>query len=442
MLYMAHTFGKLQKKVERFLEDHLHGLENDERVEALSWYCQGLALEIPQKSVLGMAAAMAPENMQQRRQRMQRAVTRGRFTHEDVFERLQTTIFETSAAYIDAYALDDSGIAKKGELSPGVQRQYSGTLGKVDNCQVVVSLHAVSDDFSACLGAELYLPESWVHDEVRLDKAGVPDDRRRLRTKPEIGIELLRAARANGAPRRPVVADAGYGDSNEFRDGVTELGLDFVVGVSSNTTVWPPGARPAVPKHSGQRGRPHSYEYDPKGKEPIRIDKLAAKYWRTGKFKKVRWRTGTKGPLSGKFYAVRIKSAERRTKGRRAGEDLWLLIERDESRPSKFKYYLSSLAETVSLKKLVRIAKVRWKIERDYQNLKQKLGLDRYEGRSWGGLHRHIAMGALIHAFLSIHREDFSPGGHSTLDLGGLSPCPHCGSHALERSVPDLRAAI
>lgn len=440
---MAHTFGKLQRLVEQFLDDHLDGLDNAERVEALSWYCQGLGLELPQKSILGIAKSFAPDDVEPCRQRMQRAVNRGHFTHEDVFERLQTTVFETSANAMDAYALDDTGVAKKGTQSPGVQRQYSGTLGKVDNCQIVVSLHGVSDEFSCCLGAELFLPESWLDDTQRLDKAQVPGDRRKHRTKPEIAIELLRAARANGAPTRPVVADAGYGDSRDFRDAITDLGLNYVVGISANTTIWPPGSKPAVPAPSGKRGHPHRYEYDPNGREPIRVDKLADRYWRSGKFKLVRWRMGSKAALEGKFCALRIKSAERRTKGRQAGDDIWLLIERDETRKSKFKYYLSSLPESASLKKLVRLAKVRWKIERDYQDLKQKLALDRYEGRTWGGLHRHLALAALIHAFLSIYREDFSPGGHTeTLDVGRLPPCPRCGAHALEGNMYHVSAPV
>lgn len=440
---MAHTFGRLQRLVEQFLDDHLDGLENEERVEALGWYCQGLGLDLPQKSIRGMAMAMVPDDVEHCRQRMQRAVNRGRFSHEVVFERLQGTVFGSSAGKLDAYAIDDTGFAKKGDKSVGVQRQYSGTLGKIDNCQVLVSMHGISDEFSACLGGQLYLPQDWVDDPARLDEAKVPDEHRIMRTKPQIAVELLQAAANNGAPRRPVVADAGYGDSCDFRDAVVELGWDYVVGVSSNTTVWPPGARPTKPHASGKPGRPHSREYDPKGKEPVRIDQLAATYWRSGKFRSVRWRRGTKGGLEAKFCALRVRSAERRTKGRSSGAEIWLLIERDNTRSSKFKYYFASLPQAVSLKKLVRLAKVRWRIERDYQDFKQKLGLDQYEGRSWGGLHRHLAMAALIHAFLSIYREDFSPDpGCRPMDLGGLPSCPHCGAHALVGELPRMFQAV
>ena len=418
---MGHTYGTLERRLESFLEDHLDGLENEERVEALSWYCQGLGIPTPDKTVRSMAIAQSPKSVEARRQRMQRAVTHGRFSHEQVLERLQTTVFEGAAGDIDAYAIDDTGIAKKGTKSPGVHRQYSGTMGKIDNCQVLVSFHAVSDEFSTCLGIELYLPEAWTSSKARLDQAKVPDDRREHRTKSKIAIDLLQKAVRNGAPQRPVVADAGYGDSRDFRDAVSAIGLSYVVAVSSNTTVWPPGAEPRVPPREGKVGRPFSRDYDANGQSPQRVEAIAKRYWKSGKFREVIWRQGSQKPLSGKYIALRVKSAERRTKGRRAGPEVWLLIERDESRESGFKYYLSSFPETTSLKKLVRTAKVRWRIERDYRDLKQKLGFDRYEGRTWGGLHRHLAMAALLHAFLSIHREAFSPGPDESMDLVTVS---------------------
>lgn len=440
---MKHTYGQLERTLEGFLESHLQDLENEERVEALAWYCQGLGLELPNKTVLGIATRLNPDNVEHCRQRMQRALQLGRFAHGAVFQRIQATVFETAPDLIAAYALDDTGIAKKGKSSVGVQRQYSGTLGKVDNCQVVVSLHGVSNDFGVCLGAELFLPESWIDDDERLDKSRVPEDHRCVWKKPEIALRLLKAAVENGAPRRPVVADAGYGDSRDFRDGIAELGLPYSVGVSSNTCVWPVGAAPATPKPTGQVGRPPSYERDPGGKEPIRVDRYAEKLWRSGKFKSVTWRRGTKGPLRGKFCAVRLRSAERRTRDRKASEPLWLLIERDPSRASGFKFHLSNLPEGISLKKLVSVTKVRWHIERDYQDMKQNLGFDRYEGRTWGGFHRHLAMVALMHAFLSLHREAFSPDlSCKSVDMGGLSPCRTCGAHALGGPLPHLQEAV
>jgi SRSO17 transposase len=239
------------------------------------------------------------------------------------------------------------------------------------------------------------------------------------------------------------VADAAFGDSRDFREGISALGLPYSVGISSNTCVWPTGAAPATPKPTGRRGRPPSYERDPRGKQPIRVDKYAEKLWRSGKFKALAWRRGTKGPLRGKFCAVRIRSAERRTKNRKASEPQWLLIERDLTRDSGFKYYLSTVSERTPLKKLVRVTKVRWHIERDYQDMKQNLGFDRYEGRTWGGFHRHLAMVALMHAFISLHREGFSPDLiEEPVDMGRLSPCPNCGAHALGGALPHLSEAV
>jgi SRSO17 transposase len=172
---VAKTYAQLRNTLDGYLTHHLSGLENDERVEALGWYCQGLGLEVPDKTVYGIAGRVAPDSVESVRQRMQRALQRSRFAHDDVFERLQRTVFETSAKRVAAYCVDDTGFEKKGSLSVGVQRQYSGTLGKIGNCQVAVSLHGVSDDFSACLGARLYLPKEWIADDARLSRARVPD---------------------------------------------------------------------------------------------------------------------------------------------------------------------------------------------------------------------------------------------------------------------------
>ena len=185
------TYAALRDSLDAFLSSHLAGLENEERVEALLWYCQGLGLEIEGKTALGLATRLAPETVQATRQRMQRALARGRFDHDVVFARIRETVF--CSGQMQAYCFDDTGIAKKGELSVGVQRQYSGTLGKVGNCQVIVSLHGVSDSFGACLGAELYLPKSWSESKQRRQQAKVPDNLS-FRTKWEIALELMSAA--------------------------------------------------------------------------------------------------------------------------------------------------------------------------------------------------------------------------------------------------------
>ncbi len=397
------TFAALRDTLDEFLTGHLDGLENEERIEALGWYCQGLGFEVEAKTALGLAAAMNPEGVQARRQRFQRALQLGRFEHTEVFSRLQETVFESGL--MQAYCIDDTGIAKKGTRSVGVQRQYSGTLGKVGNCQVIVSLHGISDSFGACLGLQLYLPQSWDAPELRV-QAKVPDAVT-FKKKWEIALELVDAARENGGPTLPVLADAGYGDSREFREGLRGRGIKYVVGVSSQTSVWRPGTKVEVPNRAGP-GRPHTRAEAIDGSKPVLVDVLAREMHEAGDFKTICWRRGTKGPLQAEFGAVRIRSAERRTKKMPPGDEEWLLVEREKN--GDFKYYFASMSSRASLKTLVRVAKMRWHIERDYQDMKQELGFDRYEGRSWGGLHRHLAMVALMHAFIALQLEAFSPG--------------------------------
>lgn len=410
------TFAALRDNLDDFLTSHLAGLENDERVEALAWYCQGLGFETEAKTALGLAGAMMPDSIQATRQRMQRALQLGRFDHGQVFERLQQTVFESGR--MQAYCIDDTGIAKKGDVSVGVHRQYSGTLGKVGNCQVIVSLHGVSDSFGACLGLQLYLPESWCDDALRREHAKVPKGIS-FQRKWEIALGLLDAARAGGGPTLPVVADAGYGDSRDFREGLRARGLKYVVGVSSQTSVWWPETTLVVPRRHGP-GRPHTRAVALEGGKPVLIEVLANEMLAAGEFKRICWRMGTKGPLDGEFAALRVRSAEKRTKGMPPGDEEWLIVEREKT--GEFKYYLSSLSERSTLTSLVRLAKMRWHVERDYQDMKQELGFDRYEGRSWGGLHRHLAMVALMHAFIALHMEDFSPSAVSEeMDLERVS---------------------
>ncbi len=405
------TFAALRDTLDEFLTGHLEGLENEERVEALGWYCQGLGFEVEAKTALGLAAATNPEGVQARRQRFQRALQMGRFEHTEVFSRLQETVFESGL--MQAYCIDDTGVAKKGTRSVGVQRQYSGTLGKVGNCQVIVSLHGISDSFGACLGLQLYLPQSWDVAERRTE-AKVPEDVV-FKKKWAMALELLDAARENGGPTLPVLADAGYGDSREFRDGLRSRELKYVVGISSQTSVWRPGTTVEVPRRVGP-GRPNTRAEAVDGTDPVLVDVLARELLEAGKFKSICWRRGTKGPLEAEFAALRVRSAERRTKKLPPGEEEWLLVEREKN--GDFKYYLASMSKRATLKTLVRVAKMRWHIERDYQDMKQELGFDRYEGRSWGGLHRHLSMVALMHAFIALQLEVFSPDeGDEEVDL-------------------------
>lgn len=428
------TFSVLRNGLDEFLTAHLEGLENSERVQALFWYCQGLGLDVGAKTALGLASMMSPDSVQAKRQRFQRALQRGRFQHSEVFARLQRTVFESGR--MQAYCIDDTGIAKKGTLSAGVQRQYSGTLGQVGNCQVIVSLHGVSDSFGACLGLELYMPEQWCCDRERRARAGVPEDLK-FRKKWEFALELLEAARKNGGPNLPVLADAGFGDTREFRERLRKLKMKYVVATTSKTSVWRADTQFEVPKYQG-RGRPPS-RVEPLGDaKPVRVETLAKELWKAKCAKDICWRRGTKGPLHGEFAAVRVRSAERRHHHVPPGEEEWLIIEREPN--GDFKYYLSNMSPRATLRSMVRLAKMRWHIERDYQDMKQELGFDRYEGRSWGGLHRHLAMVALMHAFIALHAEDFSPSEpEAEMDLERISSSRGRGPHPVAWTLPYLQ---
>jgi len=397
--------------LESFLRKHLVGLDRPGRVSALVKYAMGLGLEITEKTALGIGKRLAPHSIEGTRQAIQDALLHSRFEGSAVFEALARTFTEQET--VEAYVVDDTGFAKNGELSVGVKRQYSGTLGKVGNCQVAVSVHAVSDRATGIVGAQLYLPKDWSEDALRRKRARVPASIA-FKTKPEIALDLIRGVLANGAPRKPVIADAGYGDSRDFRDALEEMDIEYSAAVSSQTKVWPPDAKPVVPKIDG-RGRPPTFYKDPTGIQPIFVAELATKMWDRGDFKKVVWRPGYP-ELSGEFAAVRVRSAERTTKGLPPSGTIDLLLERDPKQKTRFKYYILKLDNEVELKVLVQITKQRWKVEYDYREMKQHLGLDSYEGRSWGGFHRHFAMVSLMHAFVGLHRESFSPSGRSTIN--------------------------
>ena len=412
---MAKTVGTLEAELHSFLTTHLAGLDSATRTAALAEYARGLGLELGDKSMMAMARSLAPENIEGCRQRMQRAVTSGRFDAEDVFDRLQTTVAEEFSQF-RALCVDDTGIAKQGEQSVGVQRQYSGTLGKVGNCQVVTTLHAVSNMESCALAARLYLPESWANDSDRRKEAQVPDDVV-FQTKPEIALELISKAVEAGIPKRPVLADAAFGDSREFRDSVQELGLDYAVAISSKTRVWPPGIVPSARPKTGKPGRPPTRFAGPTGETPVSARDIADDLMEKNRFRRVTWRQGTKDKLTAKFARVRVRSAERWTKGTPPSDELWLLIEIDPQPKRPFKFYLSSLSDTTPTKVHVYLVKMRWRIEKDYRDLKQHLGFDEFEGRSWGGLHRHLAMVLLMLCFIALHRERFSPRSFETMEL-------------------------
>jgi SRSO17 transposase len=288
-----------------------------------------------------------------------------------------------------------------------VARQYCGQLGKQDNCQVAVSLSVANDHASLPIAYQLFLPEVWANDPARRAKAGVPAAIT-FETKTVIALGQLRQALAAGVPVGILLGDAGYGDETAFRVGVADLGLRYVLGVRPGTSVWAPGTGPLPPAPwSGHGRRPTRLRRDAEN-QPVTLKALAlslpAQDWRT-----VTWREGSQGKLSSRFAAVRVRPAHRDTQRSEPWPEEWLLIEWPAGDAEPAKYWFSNLPKRTSLKRLVKLAKARWWIERDYQDLKQELGLGHYEGRNWRGFHHHASLSIAAYGFLIAERCLFPP---------------------------------
>jgi SRSO17 transposase len=427
---------KLDRELGAFLDEMVTGMGRPERRSAMRHYITGLLLDGERKSVQPMAARLAANGLESdaMRQRLQDCVSLSPWSDEEMLHRHALKL-EREMPSIEAFVVDDTGFAKKGEYSVGVARQYSGTLGRTDNCQVAVSLHLAGAKGSGCIAMRLYLPEKeWASAKERRAAVGVPEEIP-FRTKWEIALEQLDAALAAGVRQRLVLADAGYGDATDFRTGIEERGLHYVVGVSGVPTIWRPGVTPAVPRPP-RVGRPTTR---PKAEQaPVCLSdfarELSAKNFRT-----VSWREGSKGRMRGRFYAARVYSAERHTKKTRpALKPIWLVIEDTGEEKRPFKFYFSNLPESTSLKRLVTLIKLRWRVERDYQELKGEIGLDHFEGRTWRGFHHHATLCAVAHGFLALRRALFPPE-QGEVDATGGAPSSAAGAPAANRMVPALR---
>jgi SRSO17 transposase len=288
-----------------------------------------------------------------------------------------------------------------------VARQYCGQLGKQDKCQVAVTLAVANEHASLPIGYRLYLPEAWAGDPARRAKAGVPEEIA-FRTKPAIALEQIRQALADGVPAGVVLADAGYGIDTGFRTGLTALDLLYVVGVQSSISLWPPGTGPLPPQAWSGRGRPPSRVRRSPEHHPVAAAELAeslpAAAWRT-----VTWRAGSRAALASRFAAVRVRPAHRDDQLPTPRAEEWLLVEWPEGEKEPTKYWLSTLPAETGLKELVAIAKARWRIERDFQELKQEIGLGHYEGRGWRGFHHHASLCIAAYGFLVAERCRFPP---------------------------------
>src|SRR3954469_12062732 len=345
-------------------------------------YTTGLLLPGERKSVEPMAARVDPAHVGAAHQSLHHFVAKAAWDDATLLRAVRAHALPAmlERGPVRAWLVDDTGLPKKGKLSVGVARQYCGQLGKRDNCQVAVTLSLANDRASLPVAWRLYLPETWAGDAARRATAGIPPDIA-FQTKPRIALDQIRAACAAGLPRGIVLADAAYGNDTDFRTGLTALSLIYAVGIQSSTTVWAPGIRPLPPKPwSGKGRRPTRLRRDD-DHQPVPVKDLAlslpASQWRS-----VTWREGTNMPLRSRFASVRVPAAHRDDERAELRAEEWLLIEWPNNEAEPAKYWLSTLPADTPLPDLVAAAKGRWRIERDYEELKQEIGLNHYEGRA------------------------------------------------------------
>src|SRR5690349_17274620 len=347
-------------------------LGHADRRAPLRAYCTGLLLPGERKSVEPMAARVDPARVGAAHQSLHHFVAKAAWDDAALLEAVRAYALPAllERGPVRAWIVDDTGLPKKGKLSVGVARQYCGQLGKRDNCQVEVA----------------------------------------FRTKPSIALDQIGQALAAGVPPGVVVTDAGYGNDTDFRDGVAALGLAYVAGILGTTSLWPPGAGPLPPARWSGKGRPpkrlrRGPEHQPLAAERL-VAGLPASAWRT-----VTWREGTAGPLSSRFAAVRVRPAHDDFRLSEPRAEEWLLAEWPEGEKEPTHYWLSTLPEAATLEELVATARLRWRIERDFEELKQELGLGHFEGRGWRGFHHHASLCVAAYAFLVAERCRFSPPG-------------------------------
>jgi SRSO17 transposase len=401
--------GAQQQRFAAYLDSLAQAAEHTDRVEPLKSYCKGLLLPGERKSVEPMAARLAPDNVRQTHQSLHHLVADAPWSDEALLEQVRHSVLpamERNGPVI-AWIVDDTGFPKKGTHSVGVTHQYCGQLGKQENCRVAVSLSVATQHASLPIAYRLYLPEIWAQDQKRRKKAGVPEQIS-FATKPVIALGQIRQALADGVTAAPVLADAAYGDETKFREQLSVLGLLYVVGVRGHTTVWRPGETPLPAKPGSGLGRPPKLLRRDKKHQPVSVQQVAlslsAKDWRA-----VSWRQGTKQKLRSRFAALRVRPAHRDYWRSEPRDEEWLLIEWPERESEPTKYWLSTFPAHTPLSELVKRAKHRWIIERDYQELKQELGLGHYEGRGWRGFHHHATLCIAAYGFLVAERSRFSP---------------------------------
>jgi SRSO17 transposase len=419
-------FRTLGKKLSEFVDEMFAGMGRTERRQAMALYVQGLLLDGERKSVEPMAARLAEDASQAEalRQRLQQCVSASEWVDDEVRRRLALKVQENLPG-VEAMVIDDTGFAKKGTHSVGVARQYSGTLGRTDNCQVATSLHLAGEQGSACIAMRLYLTEDWARDRQRRARVGVPSSVD-FKRKWEIALGQIDDALRWGVRKMPLLMDAGYGDVTEFRQELTARGLPYVAQVASTLKFWIPGRAPGEEHHRADD-------------KPLTVEDIASFIGRE-LYRTVSWRQGSRNRQRSRFAAIRVRCARAHSRGAEPGQVEWLFCEWPKGEKSPTKFWLSTLPATTSLKKLVRLAKLRWRVERDYQEMKGEVGLDHFEGRTWRGFHHHATLCAVAHGFLALHRALFPPI-QPEVDPGDRSAAASADSHLPDWLLPDVPQA-
>lgn len=382
------------QRLEHFIERIGDVLGNDSRRGSFAVYAMGLLGDGDRKSIEPIAARACsdPTKTDALHQRLLHFALDSKWSDRDVRRAAATHALAAMQERepIEAWIVDDTGFLKQGKHSVGVQRQYTGSAGKITNCQIGVSLSIATRTEHAPIDFELYLPESWANDSALRQEARIPEQIE-FKTKPELALDMLRRAIDDGVPPGVLLADTAYGTSGDFRRGVRSLGLQYAVGVDPQTTVCLLNAQ------GHARG------------DAISVRKLAFDIHKRGGFRRCTWRHGTKEDLTAKFALRRVVAAADKSTPSDQRESLWLLIEWRDGESEPANYFLSSLPADITKRVLIRTVMQRWRTERVYEDLKGELGLDHYEGRRFPGWHHHISVVLCCYAFIIAERVRHSP---------------------------------
>lgn len=399
-----------ERRLTAYLDWLAQAVGHADRKGPLGNYCKGLLLDDGRKSVEPMAARLAPEDVQRMHESLHHFVAQSPWSDEEMLRQVRNYVLPAMQKQgpVVAWIVDETGWVKQGTHSVGVAHQYCGRVKRKANSQVMVSLSVATASASLPMAWRLYLPEEWASDPERRREAGVPPQAQ-FQTKPQIALGQIQQAVAEGVSPGVVLADEVYGSNREFREGLRDLKLHYALAVRCNTTVWALERQPLPPKPWRGKGRAALRLRRDPHHQPITVQQLAhtlpEKAWR-----EVSWRAGSKGRLRSRFAALRVQPAygdDRRVAG--AQLEQWLLMEWPAGEAEPIGYWLSNLPGHTSLKQLVAISKQRWMIERDYEELKQEVGLGHYEGRNWRGFHHHATMCIAAYGFLIAERSRFSP---------------------------------